>query len=155
MVAVLQSRLTIRPMQTDDLVGVLAVERDSYGYPWSRRIFEDCMQVGYCCLVAETDGVIQAHAIMLARAEEAHVLNLCVGPDHRRQGIAARLLEELLAVARRAHARTMFLEVRPSNTGAIDLYERAGFHEVGRRPDYYPAPFGREDALVMARELPV
>lgn len=155
MVAVLQSRLTIRPMQTDDLVGVLAVERDSYGYPWSRRIFEDCMQVGYCCLVAETDGVIQAHAIMLARAEEAHLLNLCVGPDHRRQGIAARLLEELLAVARRANARTMFLEVRPSNTGAIDLYERAGFHEVGHRPDYYPAPFGREDALVMARELPV
>lgn len=153
MVAVIQSRPVIRPMRTDDLVGVVGVERVSYGYPWSRRIFEDCMQVGYCCLVAEADGVILGHGIMLARAGEAHILNLCVDPSCRRRGIAAHMLEELIEIAVRSGARSAFLEVRPSNPGALALYEGAGFHEIGRRPDYYPAPFGREDAVVMAREL--
>ena len=153
MVAVVQSRPIVRPMQPEDLVGVVGVERESYGYPWSRRVFEDCMQVGYCCLVAELDGEIVGHGIMLARAGEAHILNLCVAPAHRRQGVANRLLSELLDVAVNSGAETAFLEVRPSNQGAIRLYQAAGFHEVGHRPDYYPAPFGREDALVMAREL--
>lgn len=153
MVAVIQPQPHIRPMRADDLVGVVGVERASYGYPWSRRIFEDCMQVGYCCLVAEADGVILSHGIMLARAGEAHILNLCVAPPYRRRGIAARMLDELIGIAVQSGARTAFLEVRPSNPGAIALYEGAGFHEVGRRPDYYPAPFGREDAVVMAREL--
>lgn len=153
MVAVIQSRPVIRPMRSEDLLGVVGVERASYGYPWSRRIFEDCMRVGYCCLVAETGGVIQGHGIMLARAGEAHILNLCVDPSYRRHGIAAHMLGELIEIAMQSGARTAFLEVRPSNPGAIALYEGAGFHEVGRRPDYYPAPFGREDAVVMAREL--
>ncbi len=153
MVAVIQPRPVIRPMREDDLVGVVAVERASYGYPWSRRIFDDCMQVGYCCLVAEADGVILGHGIMLSRAGEAHILNLCVEPSYRRRGVAAYMLDELLEIAVQSGARTAFLEVRPSNPGAIALYEQAGFHEVGRRPDYYPAPFGREDAVVMAREL--
>ncbi|MDZ7828184.1 MAG: ribosomal protein S18-alanine N-acetyltransferase [Halofilum sp. (in: g-proteobacteria)] len=153
MSAVIQPGRRIRPMQPQDLVGVIGVERESYDYPWSRRIFEDCMQVGYCCLVAEDEGCIQGHGIMLARAGEAHVLNLCVAPAHRRCGIAGELLENLLQLAGAIGAETAFLEVRPSNVGAIALYEHHGFHEVGRRPDYYPSPFGREEAVVMAREL--
>lgn len=153
MSAVIQPGTIVRPMQMRDLIGVLAVERDSYDYPWSRRIFEDCMQVGYCCLVAEDKGRIQGHGIMLSRAGEAHVLNLCVAPEYRRCGIAAQLLENLLSVAVGSGAGTAFLEVRPSNIGAIALYEHYGFHEIGRRPDYYPSPFGREEAVVMARAL--
>ena len=47
----------------------------------------------------------------------------------------------------------MFLEVRPSNAPAIALYHDEGFNEIGRRPRYYPAIGGREDAIVMALEL--
>jgi len=43
--------------------------------------------------------------------------------------------------------------VRPSNAAAMSLYESVGFNEIGRRPGYYPASNGREDALVMAMEL--
>ena len=50
-------------------------------------------------------------------------------------------------------AERVFLEVRPSNTGAIALYHDEGFNEIGRRPRYYPAKDGREDAIVMAMEL--
>ncbi|MGH8513826.1 MAG: ribosomal protein S18-alanine N-acetyltransferase, partial [Gammaproteobacteria bacterium] len=51
-------------------------------------------------------------------------------------------------------AETMFLEVRPSNRRAQQLYARAGFKEIGLRPDYYPAHEGREDALTLALPLP-
>lgn len=150
MSAVLESAYRIRPMRESDLVGVVAVERAGYPYPWSRRIFEDCLRVGYCCLVADDAGRIEGHGIMMVRAGEAHILNLCVDAACRRQGIARALLSQLLEIAVSANASCAFLEVRPSNHGAIELYRGAGFHEVGRRPDYYPAAFGREDALVMA-----
>ena len=153
MVAVLQPGASLRPMRESDLVGVLGVEQASYPYPWSRRIFEDCLRVGYCCLVAETEEGVAGHGVMLARAGEAHILNLCVHPDARRRGIAGQLLRELIDIARVAEATTAFLEVRPSNEGAIALYQRFGFAVVGRRKGYYPAPFGREDALVMALRL--
>lgn len=153
MAAVVQPEPLIRPMEMADLVGVLGVEQVSYPYPWSQAIFEDCLRVGYCCLVAEIEGVIQGHGIMMVRVGEAHILNLCVEPGCRRQGIARRMLAELMDIARRSAASTAFLEVRPSNEGAIRLYAEAGFHVVGQRPGYYPAAFGREDALIMARDL--
>ncbi len=153
MAAVVDSAFTIRPMHEADLSGVLAVERGGYPYPWTQRIFEDCLRVGYCCLVADSGGRIDGHGIMMARAGEAHILNVCVDSGMRRSGVASALLSNLLDVALTANADCAFLEVRPSNHGAIALYQGAGFHEVGRRPNYYPAPFGREDALVMARGL--
>jgi len=140
-------------MRRADLAAVLAVERESYPYPWSRRIFDDCLRVGYCCLVAELDGGVEAHGIMMARAGEAHIMNVCVAPEARRHGLARALLDALLEVARDAEAATVFLEVRPSNEAALELYGSAGFRTVGRRRAYYPAPFGREDALVMARPI--
>lgn len=136
-----------------DLVGVLVAEQASYPYPWSRRIFRDCLRVGYCCLVAEVGGQVRGHGIMLASVGEAHILNVCVHPGVRRRGIGRVLLDELMGIACRAGAETAYLEVRPSNDGAISLYRGAGFCVVGRRDDYYPAAFGREDALVMARTL--
>jgi ribosomal-protein-alanine N-acetyltransferase len=58
-----------------------------------------------------------------------------------------------LHLARSRGAERVFLEVRPSNRGAIALYDQEGFNEIGRRPRYYPARDGREDAIVMAIEL--
>lgn len=154
MVAVLESQPRIRPMRESDLAAVLEVEQESYLYPWSRRIFEDCLRVGYCCLVAESeDGYLLGHGLMMARAQEAHVLNICVDPTARRRGVAWALLHSLVEVAHDAGTETAFLEVRASNHGAIALYESANFQRVGHRRDYYPAPFGREDAIVMARQL--
>lgn len=141
-------------MRQSDLDAVLAVEREAYQYPWTQRIFDDCLRVGYCCLVAESeDAAVIGHALMMARADEAHVLNVCVDPAARRRGVAWALLHALLEVARDAGAQTAFLEVRASNHGAIALYESANFQRIADRKAYYPAAFGREDALVMARQL--
>jgi ribosomal-protein-alanine N-acetyltransferase len=91
--------------------------------------------------------------VLSCAAAEAHVLNLCVAPEHQGHGHGRHLLRRLVDIARWHMSDRVFLEVRPSNPGAIALYHSEGFNEIGRRPNYYPAPRGREDAIVMAREL--
>jgi len=90
---------------------------------------------------------------MSVAADEAHVLNLCIDPQMQGAGHGRRLLRALLKIVRGHGAQRVFLEVRPSNPNAIALYDDEGFNEIGRRPRYYPAKQGREDAIVMAIEL--
>lgn len=144
----------IRLMTEADLPAVLAIERESYGFPWSETIFRDCMGAGYACWVAERERVPRGFLIMSMAAGEAHILNLCVGAAARRSGIGRCLLGHAVSVALRCGVDSLFLEVRPSNEPAVRLYAENGFHEVGLRPGYYPLPGGRrEDGLIMARTL--
>lgn len=145
--------LRFRPMLKGDLNEIVAIEECAYTYPWSKTIFADCIRVGYDCLVLENNQRIDAYGIMSAAAGEAHILNLCVRPELQGCGLARRMLDHLLELARIRDAQTMFLEVRPSNQAALRLYAAAGFCELGLRRNYYPAKQGREDALVMAKEL--
>jgi [ribosomal protein S18]-alanine N-acetyltransferase len=153
MSAAVRPATAIRPMQAADLGAVHLVEQASYEYPWSRAVFRDCLLAGYHSLVLEIDGVVSGYAIMSLAAAEAHVLNLCVHPDIRRLGYGRRLLNALLFKAEDAAAQRVFLEVRPSNHAAIRLYRTAGFDEVGVRPAYYQASYGRENATVLALTL--
>ena len=136
-----------------DLVTISAMEVASYEFPWSAGIFGDCLKAGHSCWVLAVDTVTAGYGILSVGAGEAHVLNLCVDPARRSQGLGRHLLLRLIGVARWNRAARMFLEVRPSNPQAIALYASVGFHEIGRRPRYYPAHDGREDAIVMALEL--
>jgi [ribosomal protein S18]-alanine N-acetyltransferase len=98
-------------------------------------------------------GII-GYGIISIGAGECHFLNICIAPAHQQRGHGARLVSLLLQVARQARARSALLEVRISNTAAFHLYHRLGFNEIGVRKSYYPAARGgREDALVLAREL--
>ncbi|MGB5339629.1 MAG: ribosomal protein S18-alanine N-acetyltransferase [Gammaproteobacteria bacterium] len=145
--------LDFRPMHPDDLTDVLEIERASYQYPWTRAIFDDCLQAGYSCWICERRGRIEGYGVVSAAAGESHLLNLCVRSDARHEGIGRKLLNYLIAIARRHDAEVMFLEVRPSNVTARALYKSAGFNELGDRRDYYPRGNGREDALILARTL--
>lgn len=153
MAAVLEAGVDIRAMLRGDLDAVSAIERRSYPYPWTRGIFQDCLRVGYRCHVLEVDAGIAGYGIVSQAVDEAHLLNLCIHPDYRRGGLAAMLLEFLTREAGLNGADRLFLEVRPSNKAAVTLYRGAGFHVIGRRPGYYPARQGREDAVVMVLHL--
>lgn len=153
MVAVARPASQVRLMRADDLDEVDAIERASYEFPWTRGIFADCLKAGHPCWVLCVDEVVAGYGILSVGAGEAHVLNICLGPDFRGRGLGRHLLERLLDVARWSGAQRVFLEVRPSNPLARALYASMGFAEIGRRPRYYPARDGREDAIVMA--LPI
>ncbi len=144
---------SLRPMRESDLDAVIAIEVRAYPFPWTRGIFRDCLRAGYAMWVGECSGSLVAYGVLSVAAGEAHVLNLCTAPGFEGRGLGRRMLASLLKIARGQRAQRVFLEVRPSNSRAIDLYERRGFNEIGRRPRYYPAAHGREDAIVMALEL--
>jgi ribosomal-protein-alanine N-acetyltransferase len=140
-------------MSEDDLAEVIAIEREAYPFPWTEQIFRDCLRVGYSCWVlAGRDGVA-GYGVMSVAVGESHVLNLCVRPDLQRRGLGRFMLTHLLHLARKHHADTALLEVRPSNHSALNLYQAMGFNEVGVRRGYYPGDNGREDALILARSL--
>jgi ribosomal-protein-alanine N-acetyltransferase len=145
--------IQIRDMGFDDVAAVAALEQQSYPFPWSEGIFRDCLRVGYYCCVVELDSVLIGYAVMSSGAGEAHVLNLCIAEPWRGRGIGGHLLAHLLEFARGLDVREVFLEVRPSNTGAIRLYQSQGFSQIGVRRGYYQAVGGREDAVVLRRQL--
>lgn len=147
-------RSQIRAMRPADLQAVAEVEIASYQFPWSIGIFRDCLLAGYQSLVLDIGGNVSGYCIMSIAAGEAHLLNLCVHPTCQRLGNGRRLLVEGLARARASGVDTVFLEVRPSNEIAISLYRSLGFKLIGRRPSYYQAAGGREDAVIFAVSFP-
>jgi [ribosomal protein S18]-alanine N-acetyltransferase len=153
MSAAVHPRTEIRLMQPSDLKPVAAVERAAYAYPWSFGIFRDCLLAGYYCLVLEVGGTVTGYGIMSIAAGEAHLLNLCVHPSAHHLGYGRRLLNALLLKAGDADTERVFLEVRPSNKIALELYKSVGFEQIGIRPAYYQADNGREDAVVLAAHL--
>jgi ribosomal-protein-alanine N-acetyltransferase len=145
---------TIRPLGYSDLPQVIAIERRSFPTPWSLAMFvlELSKPSGVClAAVSETGGqrrdTIVGYLICSRYDQVWHLMNIAVDPAARRRGTATQLLEEMLERAGRDEPYT--LEVRTSNTGAIALYERFGFHAAGTRQRYY-ADTG-EDALIMWR----
>lgn len=145
---------SLRPMREADLEAVMRIEERAYPFPWTRGIFRDCMRADYAMWVQELDGSIVGYGVLSIVLDEAHVLNLCTDAQAESRGLGRHMLRAMLRLARAGGAQRVFLEVRPSNMRAIKLYDAAGFNEIGRRPRYYPAPGnGREDAVVMAKEL--
>lgn len=154
MSAVLQTEaVRIRPMQDEDVPEVQSIERRAYEFPWSAGIFSDCLRVGYCCWVLDGGATLLGYGIMSVAVEESHILNVCVAPEARRRGHARALMGHLLTTGAEHGARIAYLEVRPSNAGALKLYTDLGFRHVGTRRAYYPARNGREDAFVLSVPL--
>jgi ribosomal-protein-alanine N-acetyltransferase len=137
---------------------VLAIERRSYNAPWSLAMFVlETAKSGGLCVVARafSSGAPASAAVSLvgyaivSKYDDAfHVMNVCVDPNRRREGIARGLLEHVIARAGADEAR-LTLEVRPSNTGARALYDDLGVLSVGVRRRYYRDD--GEDALIMWR----
>lgn len=151
--AVREPATTLRAMREHDLDAVMGIETRAYAFPWSVGIFRDCLNACYPSWLLIQSGVVIGYGIVSIAAGEAHILNICIDPEAQGRGHGRRLLRALIRISRNQGAQRIFLEVRPSNPRAIALYFDEGFNEIGRRPRYYPANMGREDAIVMAMEL--
>ena len=143
-------------MQREDLNAVATIEARIFPFPWTRGNFADSLAAGYDGWVFEPPGGGEpyGYAVVMGLPDEVHLLNLSVDLPVQGLGLGGELLDWLMADAAARGAETMLLEVRPSNTPALRLYERKGFHRVGLRRRYYPSFDGRrEDAIVMVRRL--
>jgi ribosomal-protein-alanine N-acetyltransferase len=144
---------TIRPLGYGDLPQVIAIERRAFPTPWSLAMFvlELSKPSSICLAAVQADrsrgGRLLGYTICSRYADVWHVMNIAVDPPRRRRGIGTGLLTALIDRAGRGASYT--LEVRPSNPGAIALYERFGFRSAGTRPRYYRDT--GEDALIMWR----
>jgi [ribosomal protein S18]-alanine N-acetyltransferase len=153
MSAVLKDVPELEPMREADLTEVLAIENAIYTHPWTLGNFADSLRAGYDCRTWRVAGELVGYFVLMAAAGEAHLLNLSIAGRHQRRGHGSALLQETASLARSRGAKNMFLEVRPSNEQAQSLYLRFGFRKIAVRRDYYPAHFGREDALVFSLAL--
>ncbi|HWX00537.1 ribosomal protein S18-alanine N-acetyltransferase [Collimonas sp.] len=157
MSASLQEAPALRPplafaaMRIEDLDEVVAIEKSVYSHPWTHGNFVDSIQSGYqCWVLRDADSVLLGYFFMMAALDEAHLLNISVHGDMHRRGIGKMLLDKVCILAHQQQMQSVLLEVRPSNTRAIGIYQRYGFAEIGRRRDYYPAADNqREEAIVM------
>ncbi len=144
--------LHFRVMTEADLDTVLAIENAAFSHPWTRGLYVDAVK-SYECWVMFVGEQQVGHGVIDLILDEAHLLNITIAPAYQGRGLGLVLLEHLMSRARQRGGQECFLEVRASNQSAYRLYERFGFNEIGRRRNYYPAPGGGEDALVMACTL--
>ena len=138
------------PLDAARIPEILRIEEAVYPFPWTAGNFADSLRNGHSAWTIEDgEGVVLAYAVAMLCVDEAHLLNLAVAPAEQRRGLGAEMLAWMMRTLREYGARSLLLEVRPSNTAAQRLYLRTGFSAIGRRRGYYPDHGGREDAIVM------
>jgi ribosomal-protein-alanine N-acetyltransferase len=132
-----------------DLPTVIAIERRSFPAPWSLAMFVlELSKPSSICLAAVHEGELIGYLICSRYHTVWHVMNIAIDGKYRRRGVASALIEHLFSVTDRSGERYT-LEVRVSNTEAIDMYESFGFRSAGIRRRYYHD--NNEDALIMWR----
>jgi ribosomal-protein-alanine N-acetyltransferase len=151
--AVLKDLPQLAAMREADLDEVMAIENAIYSHPWTRGNFLDSLRAAYVCRTLRLGAELIGYFVLMVGAGEAHLLNLSIAARQQRAGHGSALLREAAGLARQLGARSLFLEVRPSNRGAQALYTRFGFRRIAVRRGYYPAHTGREDALVLTLPL--
>jgi ribosomal-protein-alanine N-acetyltransferase len=144
-----EAPLDIRRLTYADLPQLIAIERRAFPTPWSMAMFVlELSKPAGVCLAAMRGREMLGYLICSRYDTVWHIMNVAVDPEHRRTGIATAMLEDLFGRIDERAAR-FTLEVRESNRGAIELYERYGFRAAGRRRRYYQD--NGEDAVVMWR----
>ena len=146
------AELSFMPMGLADLDAVLAIESISHLHPWTRGNFADSLAAGHWayCIRPQSDQVnlqagtfldpqvLWAYCILYPAVDELHLLNITVSPKLRQLGLGSRMMNAIEGVAAQQNMPRIILEVRPSNTPALALYQRLDYEQIGVRKNYYP-----------------
>lgn len=145
-------RITL--MESAHVSQVAQLEKLCFSAPWSENsISSELTNPLSCWLVALDGDRVAGYVGSQTVLDESDMMNIAVDPQYRRQSIAQALVEELVKCLARKGSRCLTLEVRASNAGAIALYGKLGFVQVGLRKNYYRNP--REDAMILRKEWTV
>lgn len=138
-------------MAQQHVAQVAQLEQRCFSEPWSERsVAEELNNPLSLWLVCVEDDQVLGYVGSQTVLGETDMMNIAVSPECRRKGIGEGLIVSLVEQLKKRESRCLSLEVRASNAAAIALYEKLGFHQVGRRPNYYRNP--REDALILRKE---
>ena len=140
------------PMREAHVAAVAEIEKLCFSDPWSENSvrYELTNPLSFWLVALEGDrvaGYVGSQTVL----DEADMMNIAVHPDFRRRGVAQSLVKALVADLKERNVHCLTLEVRTSNDSAICLYQKLGFAQVGRRPNYYRNP--KEDALILRKEF--
>jgi ribosomal-protein-alanine N-acetyltransferase len=143
--------MIITKMKDDHVSQVAQLEKLCFSDPWSENsVASELENPLSLWLVAEMDGAVAGYVGSQTVIDETDMMNIAVHPDHRRQGIAAALIESLIDGLKQKGSHCLTLEVRASNKSARSLYEKLGFQQAGIRKNYYRNP--KEDAIILRKE---
>ena len=139
-------------MSGEHLAAAAELDGECFSCPWSEQsLREELKNPLALWLVALEDGAFAGYVGSQTVMDESDMMNLAVEPHQRRRGIAEALVRRLEQELAKIGSRVLTLEVRQSNESARCLYEKLGYHQIGRRPHYYQRP--KEDALIYRKEL--
>lgn len=140
----------IRLMQHTDVSTVVNIEKMVQSHPWTVSQFQDSVDV-YVSTVIEHQGKVVGFCILQPVVDEANLLLMAIDPVVQGRGLGFKLLDQSLQLLKNNPVQ-IFLEVRESNLAAIALYEKADFHQIDIRKNYYPKPQGgKENAIIMVK----
>mgnify|MGYP004648005997 FL=1 len=143
--------MTIVPMKEAHVAPIAALEKECFGDPWSEKsIASELNNPLSFWLVAMEEDTLVGYAGSQTCMDETDMMNIAVSPAHRNKGVGKALMEALVEALKKKGSRCLTLEVRASNEGAIALYAKLGFAQIGLRKNYYHNP--REDALILRKE---
>ena len=138
-------------MTANHVAQIAQLEKQCFSDPWSERsIASELDNKLSLWLVALSDDKVIGYVGSQSVMGESDMMNIAVHPEYRRQGVAEKLVLELVEALKKVGNKCLTLEVRASNIPAQKLYEKLGFQLVGKRPKYYHNP--KEDALILRKE---
>lgn len=128
-----------------------ALEKVCFSEPWSEETLLDAFSRGTRFFVAVENDRVLGYVGISCILDEGYITNIAVFPEYRGCGVATALLERVFSLGKDMKLEFVSLEVRPSNTAAVSLYEKLGFKLCGRRKNFYSSPL--EDALIMTKRF--
>lgn len=147
----MNNNLRFIKLEANHIPEMMELERIIFPCPWTEEMFYHEIGSGFSnfyVLVNELKKIVAYFGLWII-ADEGHVNNFAVLPEYRRQGLADLMMKKIFEIGSKEKVSLYYLEVRFSNTPAINLYKKYGFFEAGIRKNYYSQPM--EDALLMTK----
>ncbi|MBQ7597255.1 MAG: ribosomal protein S18-alanine N-acetyltransferase [Clostridia bacterium] len=142
----------IRPMTGEDVPSLAALEAQCFSVPWSENALRAELENEHAhFFVAELCGEICGYVGLHILLDEGYLCNLAVAEAFRRRGVGKALMSAAIDCCKAQGCAFLSLEVRPSNTAAVRLYEALGFSKRGERTHFYTLP--DEDALILTLDF--
>ena len=145
-------KANILELKNEDVLVVAEIEKECFSKPWSEKAIKTAINDDLShFIVAKIGNEVVGYGGMYSVMGEGYIYNIAVKRKYRKFGIGTNIVNELVNYSKIKSLNFLSLEVRKSNTPAINLYSNCGFEYVGNRKNFYTNPL--EDAIIMTKFL--